>query len=55
VDRRLYALRSWIKCFIDRLKNSRRVATRYDHTASSFLGFVLLGGIRLWMSFVHAA
>jgi transposase len=37
------------------LKNSRRVATRYDHTAGSFLGFVLLACIRLWIRFVHAA
>ncbi|PWC26347.1 DDE transposase, partial [Pseudoroseomonas aestuarii] len=40
---------------INRLKNCRRVATRYDHTASSFLGFVQLAAIRLWISFVHAA
>ncbi|WP_425598873.1 IS5 family transposase [Brucella intermedia] len=55
VNRRLYALRSRIECFINRLKNCRRVATRYDHTASSFLGFALLGCIRLWIRFVHAA
>lgn len=55
VYRRLYALRGRIECFINRLKNSRRVATRYDHTASSFLGFALLGCIRLWIRFVHAA
>lgn len=54
-NRRLYALRSRIECFINRLKNCRRVATRYDHTASSFLGFALLGCIRLWIRFVHAA
>ncbi len=55
VNRRLYALRSRIECFINRLKNCRRVATRYDHTASSFLSFALLGCIRLWIRFVHAA
>ncbi len=55
VDRRLYALRSRIERFINKLKNSRRVATRYDHTASSFLGFVLLGCVRLSIMFVHAA
>ncbi len=54
VDRSLYALRNRIERFINRLKNSRRVATRYDHTASSFLGFVLLAAIRQWISFVHA-
>ncbi len=55
VDRRLYALRSRIERFINRLKNFRRIATRYDQTASSFLGFVLLGSIRPWVQFVHAA
>ena len=55
VDKSLYALRSRIECFIGHLKEQRRVATRYDKTASSFLGFVLLGGIRLWIRFVHGA
>jgi hypothetical protein len=30
------------------------VATRYDHTASSFLGFAQLATIKLWIRFVHA-
>jgi transposase len=34
---------------INRLKNSRRVATRYDKTATSYLGFVQLAAIRLWL------
>ena len=55
VNRALYALRARIEQFISKLKNSRRVATRYDHTASSFLGFVLLAAIRQWIKFVHAA
>lgn len=55
VDRRLYALRSRVECFINVLKNSRRVATRYDHTASSFLGFVLLACIRAWIAHLGAA
>ncbi len=54
VSRPLYALRSRIECFINRLKNSRRVATRYDQTADSFLGFAALSSIRLWIKFVHA-
>ena len=55
VSKRLYALRARIECFFNRLKNCRRVATRYDHTATSFVGFALLGCIRLWIRFVHAA
>ncbi|MEO3475292.1 hypothetical protein AAFN86_25750 [Roseomonas sp. CAU 1739] len=38
-----------------RLKNNRRVATRYDQTADSFLGFAALSSIRLWIRFVHVA
>ncbi|TAL76677.1 MAG: IS5/IS1182 family transposase, partial [Beijerinckiaceae bacterium] len=32
-----------------KLKNSRRLATRYDKTAQSYLGFVHIAAIRLWM------
>lgn len=55
VSKRLYALRARIECFIGHLKEQRRIATRYDKTASSFLGFVLLGCIRIWIKFVHRA
>ena len=30
-------------------KNARRVATRYDKTAESFLGFIDITSIRLWV------
>ena len=55
VDNQLYALRARIECFFNKLKNHRRTATRYDQTSTSFLGFVLLGCIRIWIRFVHAA
>jgi len=45
VNKRLYALRARIECFFNKLKNHRRIATRYDQTSTSFLGFVLLGCI----------
>ena len=54
VRRPVYALRNRIERCVNRLKNCRRVVTRYDHTASSFLGFVQLAAIKLWISFVHA-
>ena len=31
----------------------RRVATRYDKTRESYLGFVALASIKLWIPFVH--
>lgn len=55
VDKALYALRSRIECLIGWLKEQRRIATRYDKTVESYLGFVLLGCIRLWIRFVHRA
>jgi transposase len=32
------------------LKHSRRLATRYDKTADSYLGFVLIASARLWVT-----
>jgi transposase len=48
-------MRNRMERFFNRLKESRRVATRYDHTAQSFLGFAKLAAIKIWMRFVHAA
>jgi transposase len=33
---------------INKLKNARRVATRYDKTAASYLGFIEINSARLW-------
>lgn len=53
VDPLLYALRNRIERFFNKLKNARRVATRYDKTAESFLAFVQLASIRIWLRFVN--
>ena len=55
VDKAIYALRNRIERMINRLKNSRRIATRYDKLIESFSAFVLLSAIRLWFRFVHTA
>lgn len=45
----LYAVRNLVgRCF-NRLKHTRRPATRYDKTAAGFLGFVNIACIRLWL------
>jgi len=54
VDKAIYALRNRIERFFNRLKNSRRVATRYDKLVESFVAFVLLASIRSWIKFVHS-
>ncbi len=55
VDKPIYALRSRVEICIGHLKEQRRIATRYDKTAISFIGFVLLGCLRSWVRFVHKA
>ena len=48
IDDYIYALRNRIERCINKLKNSRRLATRYDKTAASYLAFVQIASIRLW-------
>lgn len=53
VDKAIYRLRNRIERFFNRLKNSRRVATRYDKLIESFAAFVILATIRIWIGFVR--
>lgn len=56
IDEFIYALRNRIERCINRLKNARRLATRYDKTAASYLGFIHLVSCRLWVKhFVNRA
>jgi transposase len=52
-DPRKYRLRNLVERLFNKLKNWRRVATRYDKTRESYLGFVALASIKLWLPFVH--
>jgi transposase len=47
--------RSLIECLFNKLKNWRRVATRYDKSKVSYLGFVAIAAVKLWLRFVHEA
>ena len=49
IDGCLYALRNLVERCFSKLKHSRRLATRYDKTADSYLGFVLVASARLWV------
>ena len=53
INRETYKLRNLIERMFNKLKNWRRVATRYDKTAASFLAFITIASIKLWMPFVH--
>ena len=46
-DWTLYKERHLLECFFLKLKQFRRVATRYDKLASSFLAFVYLASIAI--------
>lgn len=45
----LYHDRNRIERFFNRIKQCRRVATRYDKPAANYLAFVQLASIRLWL------
>ena len=45
----LYRARNLIERFFNKIKNCRRVATRYDKLAANYLAFVELASIRLWL------
>jgi transposase len=44
-DRHLYKERHVVECFIGKLKDFRRIATRYDKTLLSFQSLILLAAI----------
>ena len=48
-DRHQYRNRNVIERFFARLKQFRRVATRYDKLASRFAAFVALAASMLWL------
>ena len=48
VDSFIYALRNQIERCFNKLKCARRLATRYDKTAISYLGFIHIVAARLW-------
>ena len=44
----LYRARNLIEWFFNKIKQCRRVATRYDKLAANYLAFVKLASIRIW-------
>ena len=48
-DVHLYKERNRIERFFNKLKQFRRVATRYDKLLVNFMGFVKLAAIAIWL------
>lgn len=49
LDPHLYAQRHLVECCFSRLKQFRRVATRFEKTARNYLAVVTLAAIVLWL------
>lgn len=49
LDKKLYAQRHLIECCFSRLKQFRRVATRFEKTAQNYLAIVTLAATILWL------
>ena len=45
----LYRARNLIERFFNKIKQCRRVATRYDKLSANYLAFVKLASIRIWL------
>jgi transposase len=54
-DPTLYKGRNVIERFFNKLKNLRRIATRFEKTARNFLAMIHLGAARLWAKFESTA
>jgi putative transposase len=48
-DTDLYKERNLVERFFNKLKQFRRVATRYDKLLTNFMGFVKLAAIAIWL------
>ena len=49
LDKHLYAQRHLIECCFSKLKQFRRVATRYEKTAQNYRAVVTLAAFVLWL------
>ena len=52
IDRERYKERNIVERFIGRLKENRRVATRYDKKATHFAGFFILAAMKAWLKII---
>jgi transposase len=48
-DKHIYKERNFVERFFNRIKQFRRIATRYDKLAITFLGAILVASILIWL------
>jgi transposase len=50
-DKHIYKERNFVERFFSRIKQFRRIATRYDKLAVTFMGTVIMASIIIWLKF----
>ena len=48
-SRSLYRMRNRVERFFNKLKQFRRIATRYEKLAANYLAMIKIGMIRIWL------
>ncbi|WCR59361.1 MAG: hypothetical protein PG978_000797 [Wolbachia endosymbiont of Ctenocephalides felis wCfeF] len=48
-DKHVYKERHLIECFFGKIKNFRRIFSRFDKTAEVFMGFLNFVGALVWL------
>lgn len=48
-SKHLYKARNLVERFFNKIKQFRRIATRFDKTAENFLAAVKLASVRIWL------
>ena len=54
-DREAYKRRNLIERCVNRLKQFRRIATRYEKTARAYLSMLCIAATKLWIKTVNTA
>ncbi|TYA14697.1 IS5 family transposase [Paenibacillus faecis] len=49
-DKAIYKERHLIECFFNKVKNYRRLTTRFDKRADTFVAFLTLASIMVWLA-----
>ena len=51
-DKKMYKLRRKIEIFFGKLKENKRLAMKYDKSDQSFLSFIVLGAIKVFLGLI---
>ena len=54
VDHAIYRQRNLVERFFNKLKQFRRVATRYEKLGANFFAFVKLASVRIWLRSIES-